>query len=104
MDEVLQAIKDECEEGGQQLTLHAHAILSRVLIDVHKMQNQSNAEDLHPNMVFGKMDDDIPNSIKRLKDFYEKIWCNQINKKIGEGGTYLYLDSKFYCIWVAIIV
>ena len=37
LDEVLQAIKIDCEEGGHQLALHAHAILSRVLTDVHRM-------------------------------------------------------------------
>ena len=64
LDEVLQAIKDKCEEGGQQLALHVHAILLRVLTDVHMMRIQSNAGDLHPNVVFEKMDDDTPNSIK----------------------------------------
>jgi hypothetical protein len=28
--------------------------------------------DLHPNVVFERMDDDTPNSIKRLKDFHKK--------------------------------
>ena len=72
LDEVLQAIKDEYKEGGQQLALHAHAILSRVLTDVHKMRIQSNAGDLHLNVVLKKMNDNTPNSIKRLKDFHKK--------------------------------
>ena len=28
----------------------------------------------HPNVVDKRIDDDTPNSIKRLKDFYEKIY------------------------------
>ena len=83
LDEKLQAIKDECEEGGQQLALHAHAILSRVLTDVHMMRIQSNAGDLHPNLVFEKMDDDTPNSIKRLKDFHEKYMVQSKKRKNG---------------------
>ena len=30
VDEVLEAIKNECEERGHQLALHVHAVLSRV--------------------------------------------------------------------------
>ena len=83
VDEVLEAIKNECEEGGHQLALHVHAILSRVLTDVHKMRIQSNARDLHPNVVFERMDDDTPNSIKRLKDFHEKYMAPSKKRKNG---------------------
>ena len=72
VDEVFQAIKNECEDAGHQLALHAHTILFRVFTDVYRMRIQSNAGDLHPNVVFKRMDDDTPNSIKRLKDFHEK--------------------------------
>jgi hypothetical protein len=82
LDEVLQAIKNKCEEGGHQLALHAHAILSRVLTDVHMMRIQSNAGDLHPNVVFEIMDDDTPNSIKRLKDFHKKYMVLSNKQKI----------------------
>ena len=83
MHKLLEAIKNECEEGGHQLALHAHAILSRVLTDVHKMRIQSNAGDLHPNVVFERMDDDTPNFIKRLKHFHEKYIVPSKKRKNG---------------------
>jgi hypothetical protein len=49
------------------------------------MRIQSNAEDLHPNVVFERMDDDTPNSIKRLKDFHEKYMVLSKKQKIGWG-------------------
>ena len=72
LDEVLQTIETECEEGGYHLALHPHTILSCVLTYMHIMRIQSDAGDLHPNLVFKSMDDDTLNSIKRLKDFYQK--------------------------------
>jgi hypothetical protein len=81
LDEVLQAIKIECEED--QFVPNAYAILSRVLTDVHRMRIQSDAGDLHPNVVFEKMDDDTPNSVKILKDFHEKYLVFSKKQKIG---------------------
>ena len=48
--------------------------------DVHRKRIQSNAGDLHSNVVFEKMDEDTPNSIKRLKNFHEKYMV-QSNKQ-----------------------
>ena len=36
------------------------------------MESQSDAGDLHPNVLFERMVDDTPNSVKRLKGFSEK--------------------------------
>ena len=69
--------------GRHQLALHAHPILLRVLTNVHKMRIQSDVNDLHPNVVFERMDDDTPNSIKRLKDFHEKYMVLSKTRKIG---------------------
>ena len=69
--------------GGHQLALHTHPILSRVLTNVHKMRIQSDVNDLHPNVMFERIDDDTPNLIKILKDFHENYMVLSKTRKIG---------------------
>ena len=76
LDEVLQTIKTECEEGGHQLTLYADDILSRVLTDVHIMRNQSDADGLHPIVVFERMDLQLLIKHKCLSSFADKVQCS----------------------------
>ena len=86
MDELFQAIKNKCDKGGHYIALHDHGILSRVLTDVHIMRIQFDAENLYPNVMFERMDDDTPNSVKK-RIFMKNKWYYQINKKLGKDGV-----------------
>lgn len=52
IDVVLIAIKAECEEGGEQFAQNTHAILTRILTDIYKIEIQEKTDDLHSNMMF----------------------------------------------------
>ena len=78
LNKVLQAIKIECEGGHQlacTLTLYCH-VFYRCAQNTNSIRRGCSA---HPNVVFERMDDDTPNSIKDSKDFHENIWYYQRN-------------------------
>lgn len=71
VEDILAAIKFKCEERDRQLVQHTHAILTRVLTDIHKIRIQGETCDLHPNMMFQRIDEDGLNTMQIMKDFHE---------------------------------